>query len=242
MVKPLIGINPYYFHYDDSYWNATREKYYQAVWKGGSLPVTVHYPSNGGTVAEIADRIDGLVIVGGPDLPNHLYQGGNPELLDEDVMLPERVAFDRAIFSAMKDLDKPILAICAGIQQINVFYGGTLYEDIPTQLADHIDHGVFKGNLVRHVVRLAEDSLIRRVIGNPQPEVVSTHHQGIRKLGSGLRAVGWAPDGLIEAIEDAERPEAFIAVQWHPELMLDSEEQVRLFTWLTETAERKKNG
>lgn len=232
MNKPLIGINPYYFEWRDSYWNATKEKYYHAVWKAGGLPVTVHYPENSGGVQDIVDVLDGWVIVGGPDLDNKLYGGEHPELLDEDVIHPKREAFDRALFLAVKNAGKPILAICLGMQHINVIYGGSLYEDINAQMENPIYHGEFNGQHSYHEVELNKDSIIYDVIGKEKIEVASTHHQGIRRLGTGLRAVGFSKDGLIEAIEDEQNPEAFIAVQWHPEIMENSEDQKLLFKWL----------
>ena len=87
--KPLIGINPYYFYYRDSFWNATREKYYRAIWNAGGVPVTLHHPVGEGSVRELADN------VGGPDVFSNLSGGKNPNLLDEDVIFPEREVFGR---------------------------------------------------------------------------------------------------------------------------------------------------
>ena len=241
MKKPLIGINPYYFKRQNHFWNGTQEKYYKAVWQGGGVPVTVHYPANGGDVEEKADTIDGLLAVGGPDLPIHTYGGKYPELLDEDVMHPSREKFDRAIYLRMKELRKPILSICAGFQHINVISGGSLFEDLGAQFKGSIDHGEFNGNWSEHTVRLEKDSLIYRVLENEKSRVASTHHQGIRDLGEGLRAVAYAEDGLIEAIEDVEEPDAFIAVQWHPEIELENSDQNRLFNWLAAEAIKRKS-
>ena len=236
MYKPIIGINPYYFEWNNAQWNGTKERYYKAVWSGGGIPVTIHYPDHDEGVDEIADTIDGLVIVGGPDIPNDLYNGTNPELLDEDVLHPTREAFDRAIFHAVKDREKPILAICLGMQHINVIYGGSLYEDINTQMEEPVYHGEFNGELGYHSVTLEKNSTIHKIIGTDTIEVASTHHQGIRTLGNGLHAVAVAPDGLIEAVEDAEKSDAFIAVQWHPEMMPGNPDQLKLFKWLVNLA------
>ncbi len=241
MKKPLIGINPYYFEHRNLFWNGTQEKYYKAVWMGGGIPVTLHYPANGGTIEEIVQSIDGLLTVGGPDLPHDIYGGKSPELLDEDIMHPTREKFDRSLFLAAKKHKIPILSICAGFQHINVIYGGSLYEDLNSQMGGAIYHGEFNGKWVNHPVTLVEDSLIYRVINNKTPEVASTHHQGIWKLGKGLKAVAHSEDGLIEAIEDIDERNAFIAVQWHPEIGLDNPEQVRLFEWLSSESLKRKN-
>ena len=144
----------------------------------------------------------------------------------------EREKFDRNIFLAMYNLRKPILAICVGMQHINVIRGGTLYEDLNEQLDGSVNHGEFNGEYVHHKIKLEKNSLINKVIGGANLEIISTHHQGIRTLGSGLKPVSWSNDGLIEAIEDTKIPDAFLAVQWHPEFMLDDEDQINLFKWL----------
>jgi putative glutamine amidotransferase len=149
----------------------------------------------------------------------------------------EREKFDRNIFLAMYNLRKPMLAICVGMQHINVIRGGTLYEDLTKQLDSAVNHGEFNGEWSRHMVKLEKNSLVNKVIGDDYSEIKSTHHQGIRTLGSGLKPVSWSDDGLIEAIEDTKIPDAFLAVQWHPELMLDDENQINLFKWLVKKSQ-----
>ena len=234
MKKPLIGLNPYYFEYSDAMWNGSKDHYFTAIWAAGGIPVTLHYPDQDDSINEIAQAIDGLLLVGGPDIPNNIYNGNHPELLDSDVMRTERENFDRNIFLAMYNLRKPMLAICVGMQHINVIRGGTLYEDLTEQLDGTVYHGEFNGEYAHHTVKLEKNSLINKVIGDEDSEITSTHHQGIRTLGSGLKPVSWSDDGLIEAIEDAKIPDAFLAVQWHPELMLDDEDQLNLFKWLVQ--------
>ena len=239
MNKPVIGLNPYYFEYSDAMWNGSKELYFTAIWAAGGIPVTLHYPDQDDSINEIAQAIDGLLLVGGPDIPNDIYNGNHPELLDSDVMVPKREKFDRNIFLAMYDLKKPMLAICVGMQHINVIRGGTLYEDLTKQLVSAVNHGEFNGEWSRHMVKLEKNSLVNKVIGDDYLEIKSTHHQGIRTLGSGLKPVSWSDDGLIEAIEDTKVPNAFLAVQWHPELMLDDESQINLFKWLVKESQSR---
>jgi len=237
MKKPLIGLNPYYFEYSDAMWNGSKDRYFTAIWAAGGIPVTLHYPDQDDSINEIAQAVDGLLLVGGPDLPNDIYNGNHPELLDSDVMVPKREKFDRNIFLAMYNLRKPMLAICVGMQHINVIRGGTLYEDLTEQLDGSVYHGEFNGECAHHTVKLEKNSLINKVIGDDDSEITSTHHQGIRTLGSGLKPVSWSDDGLIEGIEDTKIPDAFLAVQWHPELMLDDENQINLFKWLVKKSQ-----
>ena len=239
MNKPVIGLNPYYFEHSDAMWNGSKELYFTAIWAAGGIPVTLHYPDQDDSINEIAQAIDGLLLVGGPDIPNDIYNGNHPELLDSDVMVPKREKFDRNIFLAMYDLKKPMLAICVGMQHINVIRGGTLYEDLTKQLVSAVNHGEFNGEWSRHMVKLEKNSLVNKVIGDDYSKIKSTHHQGIRTLGSGLKPVSWSDDGLIEAIEDTKVPNAFLAVQWHPELMLDDESQINLFKWLVKESQSR---
>ena len=239
MNKPVIGLNPYYFEYSDAMWNGSKELYFTAIWAAGGIPVTLHYPDQDDSINEIAQAIDGLLLVGGPDIPNDIYNGNHPELLDSDVMVPKREKFDRNIFLAMYNLRKPMLAICVGMQHINVIRGGTLFEDLTKQLDSTVNHGEFNGKCSRHMVKLEKYSLVNKVIGKDYSEIKSTHHQGIRTLGSGLKPVSWSDDGLIEAIEDTKIPNAFLAVQWHPELMLDDESQINLFKWLIKESQSR---
>jgi putative glutamine amidotransferase len=232
MKKPLIGLNPYHFEQGDAMWNGSKDRYFAAIWAAGGMPVTLHYPNQDDSINEIAQTIDGLLLVGGPDIPNDIYNGNHPELMDSDVMGQERENFDRKIFLAMYDLRKPMLAICVGMQHINVIRGGTLYEDLNVQLDGSVNHGEFNGDYAQHTVKLEKNSLINKVINSDNPEIISTHHQGIRNLGSGLKPVSWSDDGLIEAIEDTQIPDSFLAVQWHPEFMLDDDDQIKLFKWL----------
>ena len=107
------------------------------------------------------------------------------------------------------------------------------------QLDSAINHGEFNGEWSRHMVKLEKNSLVNKVIGDDYSEIKSTHHQGIRTLGSGLKPVSWSDDGLIEAIEDTKIPDAFLAVRWHPELMLDDENQINLFKWLVKESQSR---
>ena len=239
MKKPIIGINPYYYEHNGAMWNATKEYYYQSIWNAGGLAFTLNYPKDNSSIVEFTDIIDALLLVGGPDIPNKLYNGNSPELLDSDVMSNEREIFDRNIFSEMYKLNKPILAICVGMQHINVIRGGTLFEDLNRQLVGSINHGKFNGDWSKHSVNIDQNSILSKIINDEKIEVASTHHQGIRDLGSDLIPIAWSDDGLIEAIEDTKAPNSFIAVQWHPELMPNNINQKKLFSWLITEAKNR---
>ena len=133
----------------------------------------------------------------------------------------------------------PTLAICRGLQVVNVALGGTLIEDIPSEVgsADHVVNGraVFSGH---QRVRLDPDCFLAQVVDDVTIGVNSVHHQAVRDLGRGLKAVGWANDGVIEAIEHDDETWRLIAVQWHPEYLGEADEASAraLFTALVEAA------
>ena len=143
MKKTLVGINPYDLEQKGSTWNATKKAYYKAIWAAGACPVTVHHTKKLNQIKSLVSNIDALLMVGGPDIPASKYGSINPHLLDEDVMSENRENFDRALFLEAMKQNKKVLAICAGVQHVNVIYGGSLIEDIPARLQTHVYHGVF---------------------------------------------------------------------------------------------------
>jgi putative glutamine amidotransferase len=232
----LIGIAPGYFVKENTYWHMAREAYSQCVWKADGIPLVLTYPEDESKVSDVADQLGGLILTGGPDLPSEIYGGAPYDMKGEEPMHPARVSFDWKIFDAFIQRQKPVLAVCAGLQIINVMRNGTLYEDVPSQLTGAMDHGDYKGPVVKHSVEVKQSSLLRDILGNDTPTVNSTHHQGIRRLGEGLLPVAYAPDGLIEAVEPANGESSFLAVQWHPEQMQNDATQMKLFRWLIEEA------
>ena len=232
MRKALIGINPYDFQRKGSTWNATKQAYYQAVWNVDACPVTLNHTKDLDQLESLVSNLDGLLMVGGPDIPANKYLSTNPHLLDEDVMSESRESFDRALFLEGMKQDKKILAICAGVQHVNIIYGGNLLEDIPTLVKNHIDHGVFNGEASTHPITITDqNSTLAKIINKKTIDVKSSHHQCSNVLGKNVVVTATAQDGITEAIEIKGR-ENFIGVQWHPEIMFNSEEMNQLFSWL----------
>ena len=170
---------------ENTFWMATKENYAYRIWDHGAIPFLLTHPNSNGSVPDIANFIDGLMLIGGPDLPVDSYGGTAYDLGGEEPMHPNRITFDREIFESCHERGKPILAICAGLQLINVMYGGTLIEDIPSQVSASVDHGEFKGKTSYHSVTVDRDSNLFRILEKEQILVNSTHHQGIRDLGKG---------------------------------------------------------
>jgi putative glutamine amidotransferase len=129
-----------------------------------------------------------------------------------------------------------VLAICRGLQVLNVSRGGTLTQDLPSQRPSAIEHRQPQAaSTPTHDVALEPGSLAAACLGTSDLRVNSFHHQAVDRLGSGLRAVGWAPDGVVEALEATDRGFT-VAVQWHAESMTRSPEQDRLLSAFAEAA------
>jgi putative glutamine amidotransferase len=191
-----------------------------AIEKAGAVPVILP-PLHGDAIDLLVGRLDGLLLSGGPDLDPHTY-GAEPH----PALGPterEIDVFELALIASAERHGLPILAICRGMQALNVSRGGTLVQDLPTEYDGALPHRQDEpGRIPTHEVRLASGSRIARVVGTTDIQVNSFHHQAVERLGNGLRAVGWAPDGVIEAIEDP-RQEFMIGVQWHAESLSESE-------------------
>ena len=196
------------------------EDYRQAVLHVGG-EVRVVDPSM--TVADVIGSIDGLLLTGGEDVsPTRYGEQAHPSVVDVDLA---RDDFEIALITEGRRRNMPILAICRGIQILNVACGGTLVQDIPTEVAGAIDHSwtvpPHKPYDLAHEVWLDKDTLLaklmrERLSDTDACETNSRHHQAVKQVAEGFRVSATAPDGVIEAIEE---PAArfCLGVQWHPE-------------------------
>ena len=223
-MRPFIGIAPSFaergrchpsreYHYIDS-------DYARSVAAAGGVPL---YLPTHDSAATLLDRVDGLIIPGGPDfVPERAY----PDSVKFDAAPPRQLEFDRSLLRNALDRDLPLLAICYGMQLLALHHGGSLHYDVaidvpgagPHQLADP------EG---RHALRVAPGTRLADVLGASPGPVNSRHHQAVASPGEGLRVCARAEDGLIEAIE-GESSRFCIGVQWHPE-SLPNAHRDRLF-------------
>jgi putative glutamine amidotransferase len=207
--------------------------YMRAVERAGGLPVVLPPLALEG-VAPLLDRLSGLCLSGGPDLdPQGYGEAAHPHLGPTE---PDLDAFELAVARAADARRMPILGICRGAQALNVARGGTLHQHLADVTDGSIEHRQSApGREATHAVRVAPGSRLAAVLGRTEIEVNSFHHQAADKLGEGLRAVAWAPDGTVEGIE-AEDGALHLGVQWHAETLVDRPEQLALFSALVEEA------
>ena len=195
--------------------------YARSLAGAGGLPVLLSLESD---PAAIVERLDGVLLPGGTDIDPALY-GAEPaaDLIEPE---PARDAYELALLDAATEAGVPVLAICRGLQVVNVWRGGTLHQHVP-------EHGLFEEppDKLQHEVTLAPGSVLAGVYGS-SAMVNSLHHQTVDRLGEGLQVTAEAPDGTVEGLECHDAP--VVAVQWHPELLPDPDP---IFNWfITRTA------
>jgi putative glutamine amidotransferase len=199
------------------------EPYILAIQEAGGIPLVLTPAHSGPALRSLFELLDGLVLTGGEDVAPERY---GEEVLHPNVeCVPERDALEFALLEwALKD-DLPVLAICRGVQVLNVGLGGTLYQDLTADRPGHFGHDQSLGESPRprtethHSVTIEPGSCLADVLGLETVEVNSMHHQGLKGLASSLTPVAHAPDGLVEGVEpaDAARRSFLLGVQWHPE-------------------------
>ncbi|MET8678707.1 gamma-glutamyl-gamma-aminobutyrate hydrolase family protein [Streptomyces sp. NPDC004647] len=217
MPKPLIGISTYLE--SSVRWGVWHQSaallpagYHRLVQRAGGLAAMLP-PDAPETAAAAVERLDGVVIAGGPDIEPVRY-GAAPHPRTGPAG-PERDAWELALIEAALAAGKPLLGICRGMQLLNVALGGTLVQHLPESVG-HDGHCGAPGVFTPHEVKPVPGTLLDKVL----PEAVavpSYHHQAVDRLGRGLLACAHAEDGTLEAVELADGDGFVLAVQWHPE-------------------------
>jgi len=208
-----------------------------AILGAGGVPVLIPSVLDAAGRRSLFPRVDGILFSGGGDIhPRHL--AGQPRASAEEVD-DARDVLELDLLSMSTSAGKPFLGICRGCQLVNVGLGGTLYTDLPDEPGGPINHqhpGNERSVLV-HRVALEGGTRVSEVMDQVDLTVNSHHHQGLKDLAPGVRASGWAEDGLVEAIEIPDHPFG-LAVQWHPEWLTDQQSTRNLFRRFVEAAAR----
>lgn len=211
--KPVIGITGATYNERVT----VREEYTNAVSRAGGIPVVLPMCSDEDKVREMVEAIDGIIISGGEDI--------NPAYFGEDVLngtveiYGKRDTSDFLMLDAALKRGIPILGICRGAQLVNVYYGGTLYQDLPVQTDTQVIHKQYLArNAAQHQIYMEKDSELFHLLGTDSAGVNSFHHQAIKDLGKGLKISARSADGVIEGIEG----NGTFCVQFHPEAFVSA--------------------
>ena len=221
MRRPVIGITIGYSTQNHEFFTL-RDDYVRAVEKAGGLPLVL-VPGRAEDAGDLLSKLDGLLMTGGADVDPTLYGQEPHETVTR--VIPERDAFEIGLCREALRRDQPLLAICRGHQVLNVATGGTLIQDIPSQVSGARDHDPDRERWeTAHEVRILPRTRLREILGTETIDVNSFHHQAVRELGQGLVvSAASTADQVIEGIEAPGRRLA-LGVQWHPEAFWDRPE------------------
>ena len=232
MARPLIGITSYHRETSGRSRFTLPSAYVDALRASRGLAVLATPGEQ--APEELLERLDGLVLSGGGDLDPGSY--GAEARAHTYAVSPERDAFEIALIRGALARGMPTLAICRGMQILNVALGGDLHGHLPDVVGGAVTHRSSQTEAASHPVRVEAGTRLAAQLGaRSLPAVPSWHHQALCRLGTGLRAVAWAPDGVIEAVE-LPGASQLVAVQWHPELAGEAVEGRGLFDWLAASA------
>jgi putative glutamine amidotransferase len=209
--------------------------YAEGVLRAGGLPILLAPVEADALLAEQLDGLDGLLLTGGDDYDPALY--GQERHEATELLHPRRSDYDVRLARAAVARGLPVLGICGGAQLLNIALGGTLLQDVPSQWPGAHRHSRTLGSRPTHAVSVEPGSRLAGIVGAGEVETNSSHHQALDAVAPGLRVVARAPDGIIEAVEGTGRG-FLLAVQWHPERLLDRPLHLALFEALIEAARR----
>jgi putative glutamine amidotransferase len=208
-------------------------KYLRAIEAVGGIPVVVP-PMGPDAVELLLDRVSGVCLSGGPDLHPDAYEARSHERLGPT--WPELDAFELTLARAADERRLPILAICRGLQVLNVARGGTLHQHLPDLVGERIRHRQREpASEPTHWVTLTAASRLGEIFGRRRVKVNSCHHQAVADLGERLAVTGRASDGTVECLEALDR-EFVLGVQWHAECLVERRVHAALFAEFVEAA------
>ena len=207
-MKPIIGITT---DVKDGCF-VIEEKYAYSIAKSGGIPYLIpSIPENNNFVMDIIGRIDGLLLPGSRDMDPKFYnEKPHPKLRPMSI---ERTKFEFSALNIAVKRSIPVIGICGGMQLINVFFGGSLFQDINAYIPNALPHE----NGSHHHINIIKDTLLSKIIAAEEILVKSYHHQSIKRIGEDLRLCAETSDGIVEGIESEDKT-FVLGIQWHPEL------------------------
>lgn len=233
MRKPIIGLIAAEDPRTAPEKHMVNTSYLQALISAGATPLVIPVDGDAGRAGEYIPLLDGLLVPGGEDVTPSLY--GQAALPQVRYTAPDKDRMDLALVRMAAEAGLPVFGICRGLQVINVCFGGTLIQDLPSQRPGTLLHTSEKDAPRTHGARLVRGSLMERLLGSDTLTVNTYHHQAVDVLAPGFSITAFAEDGVVEAIEDPARH--IYAVQWHPERMVETHPRFRpLFRYLVEQA------
>lgn len=239
--RPIIGIVPKKVPSGEDAC-IVAQNYLDSVIAAGGVPLVMPITSDARAIEQLLALVDAILLIGGADISPACY-GEAP--VTELETTPQRDEIERHVLDVAQARELTVFGICRGLQMINAYFGGTLYQDLPTQFTPasghaldehlaHDEHGDYDGDRLVHRVTLIEGSQLAQIFRATELEVNSLHHQAVRTLAAGFVATAISPDGVIEGIESEDG--RFVAVQWHPEYFGCTKPMSRFFQALVEHA------
>lgn len=223
--KPMIGLTPSHDLTNDDI--STRPTYLRAIKAAGGIPVVLPLEVSDDDLEQLVSVLDGFLFTGGPDV--HPFHFGEQAQAFCGTVSASRDHQELKLLELIIKARKPLLGICRGIQVINIGLGGDIYQDIPSQFKEEfsIAHNqAFSYRLPAHHIEVVPETRLAEIAGTSVMEVNSMHHQAVRNVAPGLMASGYAPNGLVEAVEMPGYP-FLMGVQWHPEYLWESDTAAR---------------
>lgn len=231
--RPLIGITSVYSENNKSGTTSVNFAYVKAVTETGGAPLILPTISEEQILQQYLEQLDGLVLVGGDDIPPSAY-GQKPHETVK-IMPTQRYDFERRLTALWWTSGKPLLGICLGMQFTNVVAGGSLIQDIPSQVGTTVKHRGY------HNVKIDPKSSLAKILGSQQAYVYSNHHQAVKDLGKNLKIIARSEDGVVEALERTDGKFGLF-VQWHPEATENHDHRKAIYGALVRAcAVRNKN-
>ena len=220
--KPVIGLSCSYEKDENNHRIFLNHSYLNAIRSFGGIPVVLPSEGNEDELSYLAMQCDGLLFTGGMDIEPALF--GEEKWNDTVSTTPDRDRSESLLFRLAQERQLPILGICRGLQMMNVYFGGTLYQDIPTQAPSEVEHRMAPpDHRTCHNCQILPGTPLHNLIGQDEMAVNSHHHQAIKDVAPGFAVMGRCEDGIIEAIWDP-RQKFVWGVQWHPENIWDIED------------------